>query len=58
MLRRILSGKTFFYDANGGNVRIDSVFEKTGAKGDIQYPSSYTAGFTIQRIPGNKKVVG
>jgi hypothetical protein len=47
--------ETFFYDANAGNIRIDSVYEKTGTKGKIELPSSYTAGFTIQRIPQNKK---
>ncbi|MEI9909948.1 MAG: hypothetical protein WDO71_09915 [Bacteroidota bacterium] len=47
--------ETFFYDANGGNVRIDSVSESKGVKGKIEYPSSFTAGFTIQRIPDNKK---
>jgi hypothetical protein len=47
--------ETFFYDANGGNVRIDSVSESKDVKGKIEYPSSFTAGFTIQRIPDNKK---
>jgi hypothetical protein len=47
--------ETFFYDANAGNVRIDSVYEKNGVKGKIEYPASFTAGVTIQRIPVNKK---
>lgn len=47
--------ETFFYDATAGNVRIDSVFEKNDTKGDIEYPSSFTGGFTLQRVPQNKK---
>jgi hypothetical protein len=40
---------------SAGNVRIDSVYEKTGVKGTIEYPSSFTAGFIIQRIPEVKR---
>jgi hypothetical protein len=47
--------ETFYYDANAGNTRIDSVYEKNGVKGKIEYPASFTAGFIIQRIPVNKK---
>ena len=47
--------ETYFYDPNSGNIRIDSVYEKNGVKGIVEYPASYTAGFTIQRIPQVKK---
>ncbi len=47
--------ETYFNDPSTGNVRIDSVFESKNVKGKIEYPSSFTAGFTIQRIPVNKK---
>ncbi|MBC7947320.1 MAG: hypothetical protein H7Y42_05535 [Chitinophagaceae bacterium] len=47
--------ETFFYDASGGTSRIDSVYENRDVKGKIEYPSSLTVGFTIQRIPQNKK---
>jgi hypothetical protein len=47
--------ETYYYDPNAGNTRIDSVFEKNNVKGNIDYPASYTAGFTIQRIPDLKK---
>jgi hypothetical protein len=47
--------ETYFYDASAGNLRLDSVYESKDNKGKIEYPSSFTAGFTIQRIPGMKK---
>ncbi|MDP4264736.1 MAG: hypothetical protein Q8941_19570 [Bacteroidota bacterium] len=47
--------ETFYYDPNAGNVRIDSAYEKNGIKGKVEYPSSFTAGFIIQRVPDNKK---
>jgi hypothetical protein len=47
--------ETYFYDANAGNTRIDSVYQKNNIKGTIEYPASYTAGFTLQRIPQLKK---
>ena len=47
--------ETYFYDPSSGNVRIDSVYEKSNVKGTIEYPASYTAGFTLQRIPQLKK---
>lgn len=33
----------------GEELRIDSVYETTGTKGEIVYPSSYKAGFVLQR---------
>lgn len=47
--------ETYFFDPNSGNTRIDSVYESNNVKGKIDYPSSFTAGVTIQRIPINKK---
>ena len=47
--------ETYYYDPNVGNSRIDSVYEKNGVKGKIEYPASFTAGFMIQRIPALKK---
>lgn len=43
--------ETFFYNASGGSVQIDSVFKQEGIAGKIEYPSSYTVGFTVQRVP-------
>ena len=47
--------ETYYYDPNAGNIRIDSVYEKKGVAGEIDYPASFTAGFMIQRVPVNKK---
>jgi hypothetical protein len=47
--------ETFFYDPSAGNIRIDSVYENKDIKGEIEYPASFTAGFTIQRFPQNKR---
>ena len=45
---RDLVRETFFRDANGANQRVDSVYEKTGERGEMIYPASYTAGFIIE----------
>jgi hypothetical protein len=47
--------ETYYYDPNQGNARLDSVYEKSGTKGVIEYPASFTAGATLQRMPGNKR---
>lgn len=47
--------ETYFYNENTGNMRLDSVYESKDNKGKIEYPSSFTAGFTIQRIPTGQK---
>lgn len=47
--------ETYYYDPNAGYTRIDSVYESNDNKGKIEYPASFTAGFTLQRIPGLKK---
>jgi hypothetical protein len=48
--------ETFFYDPSAGNIRIDSIYENKDIKGEIEYPASFTAGFTVQRIPQNKRM--
>ncbi|MEY2916639.1 MAG: hypothetical protein RIS73_353 [Bacteroidota bacterium] len=40
--------ETFDYDANSSSYRIDSVYEQKNVKGNIEYPASYSAGFTYQ----------
>ena len=50
-----LTRETYYFDPNVGNTRIDSVYEKNGVKGTIDYPASFTAGVMLQRAPGNKK---
>jgi hypothetical protein len=47
--------ETFFYNASGGTVQIDSVFYQNDIKGKIQYPASLTAGFTFQKVPQARK---
>lgn len=47
--------ETYVYDQNSGNVQIDSVFASKDLRGRIEYPASYTAGITIQHMPGLKK---
>lgn len=41
--------ETFQYDANGATFTIDSVDHKTDLSGTVTYPSSYTAGFVIEK---------
>jgi hypothetical protein len=41
--------ETFFYDANSGNLRLDSVSDRRDIKGKIKIPSSYTFGFVLQK---------
>lgn len=47
--------ETYFYDESAGNVRIDSVLDQKNLKGDIVYPSSYTAGFVLEKFVSAKK---
>ena len=47
--------ETFIADPNTGNTRLDSVYQTSNVKGTIQYPASFTAGATIQRVPTTKK---
>lgn len=43
--------ETFYYDPSSGNRRLDSVYESRNNRGKIEYPSSFTGGFVIQRVP-------
>lgn len=47
--------ETFIYDANFGDIRLDSVQEIKDVKGKIVMPSNITAGFILQKIPIYKK---
>jgi hypothetical protein len=52
--------ETVIPNSTTGDVRQDSVFQKTGAEGEIIYPSSYTTGFVLQRTKekGNGWLLG
>lgn len=41
--------ETFEYDANGAVFRIDSVYENTNISGNVTHPSSFSAGFMVER---------
>ena len=41
--------QTVSYDADGNITKIDSVFENAGQKGKVQLPSTFGAGFTIEK---------
>jgi hypothetical protein len=41
--------QTFTRGSAGEELRVDSVYENNGVKGEITYPSSYKAGFVLQR---------
>lgn len=41
--------ESFQYDANGGTIRIDSVFQQNDLSGTVTYPSSYSAGIILER---------
>ncbi len=38
--------ETFQFDANGNTYRIDSVYDQKNVKGTVEYPSTYSLGFT------------
>ena len=42
--------ETYVFDESAGNVRIDSVLDQRNIKGTIVYPSSYTAGFVLEKM--------
>ncbi len=42
--------ETFTRDANTGDQKLDSVFQKSDIKGEIIYPSSYTVGFVVEHL--------
>jgi hypothetical protein len=52
--------ETVVSNSTSGDVRQDSIFEKTGTSGQIVYPSSYTAGFVLQNVKekGNGWLLG
>jgi hypothetical protein len=49
--------ETYFFDESAGYVRIDSVYDQRNIKGKIVYPSSYTAGFVLEKF-GTAKQAG
>ncbi len=40
---------TFYYDANGAQVKIDSVYSQTNILGSIKLPTMYNAGFMLRK---------
>jgi hypothetical protein len=48
--------ETYFVDASDGSeLRLDSVYEQTGIKGNLDYPSSFGIGFIVEQLPDVKK---
>jgi hypothetical protein len=47
--------ETFVFDANQGDVRLDSVSDQKNIKGKLLYPTSYTVGFVAQKLPLGKE---
>ncbi len=47
--------ETFYADPTLGDVQLDSVSTQTDIKGKVIYPASFTAGFTIEKLPEQKK---
>ena len=45
--------QTFARGSAGEELRVDSVYENNGVKGEIVYPSSYKGGFVLQRTNTN-----
>ncbi len=45
--------QTFTRGSAGEELRIDSVYENNGVKGEVIYPSSYKGGFVLQRTNTN-----
>ncbi len=43
--------ETYYFDESVGYTRLDSVYEEKSIKGTITYPSSFTVGFMLQRMP-------
>ena len=46
---------TYYFDESSGYVTLDSVYAQKNIKGEIIYPSSYTAGFILERPLTTKK---
>ena len=48
--------ETYFVDASDGSeLRLDSVYEQTGVKGNLDYPASFGLGFIAEQLPGVNK---
>lgn len=47
--------ETFSYDAAFGDTRLDSIYDQKNIKGKLVYPSSYTIGFVLQKLPEAKE---
>lgn len=48
--------ETYFVDASDGSeLRLDSVYEQTGIKGNLDYPSSFGVGFVAEQLPDVKR---
>jgi hypothetical protein len=47
--------ETYYFDASLGDTRLDSVYDRKDIKGTIIYPSSYTAGFVIEKFMSARK---
>ncbi len=50
--------ETFVYDANVGNVRLDSVSDLRDVKGNVELPASVTLGFVLQKFAVTNKESG
>jgi len=46
--------QTYVRNSVGEELRVDSVFQETGAEGEVIYPASYTAGFMLDNAAGDK----
>jgi hypothetical protein len=47
--------ETFIRDQTLGDIRLDSVYEQSDVKGKLEYPGSFTVGFTVGNNPFNLK---
>jgi hypothetical protein len=46
--------QTYVRNSSGEELQVDSVFQQTGAEGEVTYPASYTAGFVYDHAAGDK----
>lgn len=53
--RRDIIRETFNRTSDEGDFRLDSVSEQLDVKGEVIYPSGFTAGFVVERQPDDKK---
>src|SRR6185503_18718434 len=47
--------ETFIRDQSLGDIRLDSVYEQSDVKGKLEYPASFTVGFSVGNDPLNFK---